>query len=111
MGTHLIALARAEEAEVPQPPNQEGGPEAVGLLAPSAPTSPSPFTRSISSGMFTMAWVSQSPRLLAKFRIAGSRHLGRSGAGGDSGGGGAREQGQGGAEAGTHWGWAAAHRG
>lgn len=34
---------------------------------------PSPtltFTRSISSGMFTMAWVSQLSRLLAKFRIA-----------------------------------------
>lgn len=28
------------------------------------------FTRSISSGMFTMAWVSQLSRLLAKFRIA-----------------------------------------
>lgn len=59
-------------------------------MGPSWPLRPPPhtltFTRSISSGMFTMAWVSQLSRLLAKFRIAWVKAPGGgSGAGGDSG--------------------------
>lgn len=69
-------------------------------MGPSWPLRPPPhtltFTRSISSGMFTMAWVSQLSRLLAKFRIAWVKAPGGGRrAGGDSGGGGAQGAGAG----------------
>lgn len=75
-------------------------------------SSPLTFTRSISSGMFTMAWVSQLSRLLAKFRIAWVKAPVEDGSTGQG-----REGGVGwclpgrGTAASTHWGWAAEHQG
>lgn len=52
MGSASYSLGQAEEAEVPQPPNQEGGPEAVGPSWPPQSHLTLTFTRSISSGIF-----------------------------------------------------------